>query len=69
MSAIDDDDIFRDGDDIAVVGDWDADGVDTVGVFRDGEWLIKNSHRGGNADQIFHFGSEGDLPIVWGDNS
>ncbi|HYP26234.1 MAG TPA: hypothetical protein VE262_05915 [Blastocatellia bacterium] len=50
--------------DLPVVGDWDGDGVDTVGVFRDGVFFLRNSNSAGFADLVVPFGQEGDLPVV-----
>ena len=50
--------------DLPVVGDWDGDGVDTVGVFRDGTFYLKNSNSPGFAEIVVNFGQAGDLPVV-----
>jgi hypothetical protein len=50
--------------DLPVVGDWNGDGVDTVGVFRQGTWHIRNSNTGGVAEASFFFGNPGDSPIA-----
>jgi hypothetical protein len=50
--------------DIPVIGDWDGDGVHTVGVVRGNRWLLKNSNRAGGADLDFTFGQAGDIPVV-----
>lgn len=50
--------------DLPVVGDWDGDGMDTVGVFRDGTFFLKNSNGPGFADIVVSFGQAGDLPVV-----
>lgn len=48
--------------DVPVVGDWDGDGDETVGVVRpDHErgsflWLLRNTNESGNADLSFHYG-------------
>jgi hypothetical protein len=57
-------------DDIPVVGDWDADGSDTIGIVRPDPfddhltWMLRNSNSGGNPDITFSFGSaaSGDNP-------
>ena len=51
-------------DDVPVTGDWNGDGVDTVGVFRDGVWYLNNSNSGGAADLSFTYGRAGDTPVV-----
>ena len=53
--------------DRAVVGDWNGDGIDTPGVFRNGQWLLTNGNTGGSTppiDLIFSFGQAGDLPVA-----
>jgi hypothetical protein len=50
--------------DIPVVGDWDGDGVHTIGVVRGNQWLLRNSNREGGADLDFVFGQVGDIPVV-----
>jgi ribosomal protein S16 len=53
-------------DDAPVVGDWDGDGVDTVGIYRrsDNRFLLKNSNNPGPPDLSIPFGRPGDIPIV-----
>ncbi|MEP7288794.1 MAG: right-handed parallel beta-helix repeat-containing protein [Chloroflexota bacterium] len=48
-----------------VVGDWDGDGIDTVGVLRGNEFLLKNSNSI-NAPIVYDFvlGAPGDLPMA-----
>jgi len=46
------------GRDIPVVGDWNGDGRDTVGVFRRPKsWLLRNSNTSGVAQIAFAYGS------------
>ena len=47
------------------VGDFDGDGIDTIGLFRpsNGMFYLKNTHTEGPADIEFPFGESGDLPI------
>jgi hypothetical protein len=47
-----------------VVGDWDADGAQTQGVWRDGQWSLSNHLGSGLPDLIFLYGGAGDLPVV-----
>ena len=53
-----------------MVGDWNGDGIDTVGVFRPstGQWLLTNSLNINNStppiDLTFNFGSAGDTPVA-----
>ncbi|MEA3501817.1 MAG: DUF6676 family protein, partial [Actinomycetota bacterium] len=61
---------FGDVGDLPFVGDFDGDGIDTVGLFRPATGVIylKNSHEAGPADVEFAFGDVGDLPVAgdWG---
>jgi hypothetical protein len=52
--------------DFPVMGDWDCDGVDTPGMYRqsDGFVYLRNSNTQGIADIRFFFGNPGDIPIV-----
>lgn len=50
--------------DRAVVGDWNGDGVDTVGIFRNAVFYLKNSNASGVADITFGFGAATDIPIA-----
>lgn len=54
--------------DIAVAGDWDGDGVDTPGVFRNGQWLLVNGTNINNSTPapslIFNFGAAGQTPVA-----
>ena len=50
--------------DIPIIGDWNGNGVHTVGVVRGNRWLLKNSNRSGSADYDFVFGEPGDIPVV-----
>jgi hypothetical protein len=52
--------------DIPVIGDWDGDGDDTLGVVRGDRWLLSNDLAGGGADHSVVFGSElyTELPVV-----
>ncbi len=62
--------VFGDAGDIAFVGDFDGDGIDTLGLYRpsSGTMYLKNSHTEGPADIEFLFGDPGDLPVAgdWG---
>ena len=49
--------------DLPVVGDWNGDGTDTIGLFRSGNWFLCNTLNG-TVDLNFSFGQGGDLPIV-----
>jgi hypothetical protein len=52
--------------DFPFMGDWDGDGVETPGLYRqsDGFAYIKNANTQGNADITFFFGNPGDIPIA-----
>jgi len=52
--------------DFPFAGDWDCDGVDTPGLYRqsDGYVYLRNSNDQGNAHVSFFFGNPGDIPIA-----
>ena len=52
--------------DIPFVGDWDCDGVETPGLYRqsDGFVYLRNSNSQGVADIKFYFGNPGDIPLA-----
>ncbi len=52
--------------DIPFLGDWDCDGIDTPGLYRQSDGLVylRNSNTQGVADLKFFFGDPGDMPIV-----
>ena len=50
--------------DIPVIGDWNGNGVHTVGVVRGNRWILKNNNRSGGPDYDFVFGEPGDVPVV-----
>ncbi len=52
--------------DIPFVGDWDCDGDETPGLFRqaDGFVYLRNSNSQGVADIRFFFGDPGDIPLA-----
>lgn len=47
-----------------VAGDWDNNGTDTIGVYRNGTFYLRNSNTPGYADVAFSLGIPGDLPIA-----
>lgn len=61
---------FGQAGDLAVVGDWNNDGIDTPGVFRPstGQFLLTNSPNTNNssppANVTVFFGQSGDLPVA-----
>jgi hypothetical protein len=52
--------------DVPFMGDWDCDGVDTPGLYRqsDGYAYLRNSNTEGVADIKFFFGNPGDIPLA-----
>jgi hypothetical protein len=47
-----------------VMGDWNNDGVDTIGIYRGGTFYLRNSNTNGFAEIIFSLGNPGDMPIA-----
>ncbi len=62
------DHVFRFGteSDVPVIGDWNGDGVYTVGIFRNGTWFLDmdGDGRWSTGDVVVEFGQEGDIPVV-----
>ena len=52
------------GGDYPVSGDWDGNGSDTIGIYRNGSFYLRNSNTLGFADLVFAFGQPGDQPIA-----
>ncbi|MGH8947629.1 MAG: S8 family peptidase, partial [Acidimicrobiia bacterium] len=52
--------------DLGFMGDWDCDGIDTPGLYRqsDGYVYLRNSNTQGVADVSFFFGNPGDIPLA-----
>ena len=52
--------------DVPFVGDWNCDGIDTPGLYRqsDGFVYLRNSNTQGIADIRFFFGNPGDFPLA-----
>jgi glucose/arabinose dehydrogenase len=52
--------------DFPFAGDWNCDGVDTPGLYRqsDGYVYLRNSNDPGNAHASFFFGNPGDIPLA-----
>ena len=52
--------------DFPMAGDWDCDGIDTPGLYRqsDGFVYLRNSNTEGVADIRFFFGNPGDIPLA-----
>jgi len=47
-----------------VMGDWNNDGVDTIGVYRNGTFYLRNTNTVGFAEIVFDLGIPGDMPIA-----
>ena len=62
------DHVFRFGTptDIPIAGDWNGDGITTIGIFRGGHWLFDKDGDGRQTpgDETAEFGAKGDLPVV-----
>jgi plastocyanin len=56
--------IFGNPGDYPLAGDWNGDGIDTVGIYRDGVFYLRNTNTTGFADIVVPFGSPGDQPIA-----
>ncbi|MCA9893867.1 MAG: S8 family serine peptidase [Anaerolineae bacterium] len=56
--------VYGEPSDQVITGDWDGDGIDTVGIFRNGTFYLKNDNAQGNADIVFDFGQATDIPIA-----
>jgi len=52
------------GGDYPSAGDWDGDGVDSIGIYRNGIFYLRNSNSVGFADLTFPFGSPSDQPVA-----
>jgi len=52
--------------DVPLMGDWDCDGIDTPGLYRqsDGYVYLRNANTQGNANVSFFFGNPGDVPLA-----
>ena len=59
--------VFGDSNHYPVVGDWNGDGIDTVGVksMSGATWSLRNSNSGGSPDITFDYGLSSDLPLAW----
>lgn len=56
--------IYGTGNDIALSGDWDGNGTDSVGVYRNGTFFLRNSNSAGTADLAFPYGVPGDIAVT-----
>jgi hypothetical protein len=52
--------------DVPVVGDWNGDGIKSIGVFRGGQWHldVDGDGRWSPTDRVADFGRSGDVPVV-----
>lgn len=57
---------FGNNGDIPIAGDWNGDGIRSVGVFKDGKWHfdMDGDGRWSDGDKTAQFGEKGDLPVV-----
>jgi hypothetical protein len=58
--------VFGNPGDVPFVGDWDGDGIETVGLRRpsDGFVYMTNRHAGGVAEVSYFYGDPGDIPFA-----
>jgi hypothetical protein len=49
-----------------LIGDWNGDGRDTIGIVRSGEWHLRTSLSGGPGEIVYVYGRvrEGDAPVM-----
>ena len=52
--------------DIPITGDWNGDGIDTIGIFNAGKWYrdLDGNGRWSASDPVATFGQEDDTPVV-----
>lgn len=56
---------FTNPGDMVILGDWNGDGIDTVGVFRNGQFLLRDSNASGSpVAYTFNLGMAGDIPVA-----
>jgi serine-aspartate repeat-containing protein C/D/E len=57
---------FGQSNDVPIAGDWNGDGIRSIGIFRDGKWHFDTDGDGrwSDGDQTATFGQKGDLPVV-----
>lgn len=56
--------VYGNPSDVAIAGDWDGDGYDTVGIYRDNTFYLRNANSAGPADRLVNFGAPGDIPVA-----
>ena len=47
-----------------LVGDWNGDGLETQGVWRQGQWFLANTLAKATADLTFSYSNATDIPVV-----
>ncbi|HEV7395485.1 MAG TPA: NF038122 family metalloprotease [Pyrinomonadaceae bacterium] len=50
--------------DYPIAGDWNGDGIDSVGIYRNGVFYLRNTNSTGFADIVVPFGNPSDQPVV-----
>ena len=50
--------------DVAITGDWNGDGIDTIGVRRGRQWILSNSNTEPSVDIRVNWGMDTDIPVV-----
>jgi hypothetical protein len=50
--------------DSAVTGDWDGNGVDTVGIYEYGMWYLRNANSAGSPSMSIQYGYASAIPVV-----
>jgi hypothetical protein len=56
--------VFGRSGDFPVMGDWNGDGVKTIGIVRGRTWFLRNTNSAGPADITFNYGGPDDFPVV-----
>jgi hypothetical protein len=56
--------VFGNPGDYPLAGDWNGDGIDSVGIYRNGIFYLRNTNTTGFADIVVPFGNAGDQPVV-----
>lgn len=58
--------LFGDPRSLPLVGDFNGDGIDTIAVYQDGQWLLDTNGdgRASNEDRSCRFGQSGDIGLV-----
>jgi hypothetical protein len=56
--------VYGEGGDVPVIGDWDGNGSQTQGVFRDGSWILSDTLGNPFGEDQRTFGQAGDRPLV-----